>query len=100
MVALRVSLSVWAGFALLLASVASLRTHAQTPWKPAKPVELVAPSAAGGGTDTMARLMQRILQERRLLDVAVTVVNKPGGSGSIALAYLQQHAGDAHYVAA
>lgn len=86
-------------FALALSSVASLGALAQAPWKPAKPIELVAPSAAGGGTDTTARLIQRILQERRLVEVPVTVVNKPGGSGSIALAYLQQHAADAHYVA-
>ena len=73
---------------------------AQTAWKPNKPVELIAPSAAGGGTDTMARLMQKIFQERRLVEVPVNVVNKPGGGGSIALTYLQQHSGDAHILEA
>jgi putative tricarboxylic transport membrane protein len=48
----------------------------------------------------MARLIQRIFQERRLVEMPISVVNKPGGSGSIALAYLQQHSGDAHYVEA
>ena len=37
---------------------------AQTPgaWKPARNVELVAASAAGGGSDNLARLIQKILQ--------------------------------------
>ena len=38
------------------------------------------------------------MQERRLVEVPVNVVNKPGGGGTIAQAYLQQHAGDAHYL--
>jgi putative tricarboxylic transport membrane protein len=46
----------------------------------------------------MARVVQRIFQERRLVDVTVAVVNRPGGGGSIAQAYLQQHAGDAQYL--
>ncbi len=72
---------------------------ASAAWKPARPVELVAPSAAGGGTDITARALQKIFQDQRLLEVATTVVNRPGGAGNIALAYLKQHASDAHYVA-
>jgi putative tricarboxylic transport membrane protein len=37
-------------------------------------------------------------QERKLVDVPVTVANKPGGSGTIGLNYLNQHAGDGHYL--
>lgn len=68
-------------------------------WKPEKPVELIAPSAPGGGTDTTARKIQKILEEKRLIDVPAAVVNKTGGGGSVALAYLSQHAGNGHYVA-
>ena len=97
--ALHPSLSLVVGFALALSSVTTHHALAQAQWKPARPVELIAPSAAGGGTDTTARLIQRILQERRLVEAPLTVVNKSGGSGSVALAYLQQHTGDAHYIA-
>ena len=86
-----------AALGMLLTAASS---RAQTAWRPTKPVELIAPSAAGGGTDLTARLMQRIIQERRLADVPVSVVNKPGGGGSVALTYLQQHPGDAHYLEA
>ena len=69
-------------------------------WKPEKTVEIVVPSGPGGGTDRMGRLIQKIWQERRLLEVPVVVVNKPGGGGSVSLTYLQQHSGDAHYLQA
>jgi putative tricarboxylic transport membrane protein len=66
-------------------------------WKPSKPVEIVVGVSPGGGIDRMARVLQKIMQERRLVEVPVNVVNKPGGGGTIAQAYLQQRAGDAHY---
>jgi putative tricarboxylic transport membrane protein len=46
----------------------------------------------------MARVLQKIMQERKLIEVPLNVVNKPGGGSTIAQSYLQQHAGDAHYV--
>lgn len=67
-------------------------------WKPAKPVELIAPSAPGGGTDATARLMQKIWQDKRMLDVPVAVVNKSGGGGALALTYLRTHAPDPHFL--
>jgi putative tricarboxylic transport membrane protein len=66
-------------------------------WKPSKPVEIVVGVSPGGGIDRMARVLQKIMQERRLVEVPVNVVNRPGGGGTIAQAYLQQRAGDAHY---
>ena len=71
---------------------------AQPTWKPEKPVELIAPSAPGGGTDTTARLIQKIWQDKRVLDAPVTVVNKTGGQGAVALSYLKAHAADAHFL--
>lgn len=72
--------------------------HAQE-WKPARPVELVVGSSAGGGNDHVVRTIQRILQDRKIVDVPVTVVNKGGGGGSIAFSHINQHAGDGHYIA-
>jgi putative tricarboxylic transport membrane protein len=68
-------------------------------WQPTKPVELAIPTTPGGGMDRSGRILQKILQETGLVKVPVTVVNKPGGGGAVSVAYLNQHAGDAHYIA-
>jgi putative tricarboxylic transport membrane protein len=67
-------------------------------WKPAKPVEIVVGSAPGGSPDVMARLVQNIFQTTGLVPTS-TVVNKPGAANTIGWAYLNQHAGDGHYIA-
>lgn len=66
-------------------------------WEPQRAIEIVVPTTPGGGIDRTARTLQRILQEG-LVKVPVTVVNKPGAGGAVATTYLNQHAGDAHYV--
>src|SRR5688572_26559681 len=86
-------LLVAASFALVWASAG-----AQS-WAPSKPVEIVVPTTPGGSVDLTARLLQKILQEAGLVKVPVTVVNKPGGGGAVSLAYLNQHAGDGHFLA-
>jgi putative tricarboxylic transport membrane protein len=67
-------------------------------WKPDKPIEIIVGTGVGGGQDKSARTVQRILQEKKLVDVAVTVVNKPGGGGAVGYTYLNQHAGDGHII--
>jgi putative tricarboxylic transport membrane protein len=68
-------------------------------WLPTKPIEINAPTTPGGSVDLTARLLQKILQDGGLIKVPVTVVNKPGGGGAVSIAYLNQHAGDAHFIA-
>ena len=85
--------------ALALAALSVAMPVAAQNWKPARNVEIIAPSAAGGGSDDVARLVQRILQEKKLVDVTATVVNRPGAGGAIAWVSLNQHAGDGHYFA-
>ena len=82
-----------AGAAILLAAAAA---QAQS-WRPEKAVELLVGSGAGGSNDTVARTMQKIVQENKLAPVTLSVVNKVGGNQTILRAYLNQHAGDAHY---
>lgn len=90
-----------AGMLLLLVAVFSgAGSHAaHSAWKPERNVEIVVGAAPGGGVDKTARLIQGILQERKMVEVPVSVVNKPGGGGSIGWTYLNQRPGDAHYVA-
>ncbi len=81
---------------ILLFSLAAA-AHAQI-WKPAKNVEIIVGVSPGGGIDRTARTLQKIMQNKRYVEAAITVVNKPGGGSTIAQAYLNQHAGDAHYL--
>lgn len=86
--------------ALLAAAAMTTAAHAQPAgWKPSRPVELVAPSAAGGGSDTLARLVQKLLQEGRLTEAPLTVINKPQAGGVIAWTGLNQNPNDGHHLA-
>ena len=67
-------------------------------WTPDKNVELVVGVTPGGPSDTTARLLQKVLQERRLLPVSVSVLNRPGGNNAIAWNYVNQHPGDGHFL--
>jgi putative tricarboxylic transport membrane protein len=68
-------------------------------WRPEKPVEIISGVAAGGALDIMARAMQKAWQDKRAFSVPSMVVNRPGAGSAVAWAYLNQHAGDAHYLA-
>lgn len=81
-------------FALLLAAAGPL-CWAQG-WVPQKNVEIVAGSAPGGSNDKTARFLERLLSQYKLVPTTMTVVNKAGGGGSIAYAYVAQKAGDGH----
>lgn len=85
-----------ASFAVFAATASSCLAQAGA-WKPSKNVEIIVGVGPGGGVDRTARMVQKIIQDKRLLEVTATVVNKPGGGTTIAQAYLNQHAGDAHY---
>jgi putative tricarboxylic transport membrane protein len=84
-------------FSLLAGLLLCSWVHAQA-WKPSKTVELVVGSAPGGSPDIMARVVQTIFQNNGLVPNSA-VVNKPGAANTIGWAYLNQHAGDAHYIA-
>jgi tripartite-type tricarboxylate transporter receptor subunit TctC len=49
---------------------------------PERPIQLIVPYSAGGGTDLSARLLAESL-ERHLADATVVVRNQPGGGGAI-----------------
>lgn len=81
-----------------IACLATL-AHAQGGgWKPARNVEVIVQSAAGGSSDRSARVTQKLLASLPGFP-SVSVNNKPGAGGMLALHYLNQHAGDAHFIA-
>jgi putative tricarboxylic transport membrane protein len=83
--------------ALLVLSLCAGIVQAQG-WSPQKNVEIIASSVPGGSNDKTARTLEHVLLSKKLAPTSLTVVNKAGGGGSIAYAYLQQHAGDPHYL--
>lgn len=86
---------------LLLPLLLAAGAHAAEPtWKPTKPVELVATNAPGGGSDRILRLMVKVLQEQKAMEVPVNPVNKPGGGGAVAYAYINQQVDGHHLVLA
>lgn len=71
---------------------------AQVAWKPNRSVEIIVGTSPGGGQDRSARAVQRLIQEKNLVEVATNVVNKPGAGSALGYAYLAQHTGDAHFM--
>jgi putative tricarboxylic transport membrane protein len=84
--------------ALIALVIAGDRVEAAATWKPDKAVEIIALNAPGGGADRVGRILAGALRGGRQLEVPVAVVNKPGGGGSVASVYLNQHPGDGHYL--
>ncbi len=64
------------------------------PWKPDKPVTLVVPYAAGGGTDAMARAVSKRLAA--ILGQPVVVENLPGADGLIGTRKVMEARPDGH----
>ena len=67
-------------------------------WSPTKNVEIVVGSAPGGSNDRTGRSVEKLLNDLKLVPTTLSVVNKPGGGGNIMFSYINQHAGDAHYL--
>lgn len=84
-------------FAAMAVGMASTGAAAEG-WQPRRPLELVVPSAPGGGLDLVARTLQAVIEQEKLSPKPVTVVNRAGGGGTVAIAYVNSHKGDGHYV--
>ncbi len=83
---------------LIIACLIANSASGQPAWRPEKPVEFIVPTAAGGNNDKLTRLVQKVLQDRKLLTVPAVVFNRPGGNQTLAVLHTLQHPGDPHYV--
>jgi putative tricarboxylic transport membrane protein len=63
---------------------------------PSKSIEFMVPSGAGGGWDTTARTMQKVIESEDLISEPVEVFNVEGGGGATGLSQLQKDEGDPH----
>ncbi|KAG1393101.1 hypothetical protein G6F59_014441 [Rhizopus arrhizus] len=82
-----------AGIACLLFAGVSTRAVADYP---AKPIKLVVPQAAGGGTDVIGRLWADYVA--RQLKTPVVVENRPGANGILASSYVAKQPADGYTV--
>lgn len=64
---------------------------------PTRPIEMLVPSTAGGGTDVMARVFADTA--KKYISQPMVVNNKPGASGGIAMSEVQRAAPDGYKVA-
>jgi len=79
-------------FVLVLLTLSAVAA-AQGQW-PARPVKLIVPSSAGGGTDFYARLLAQALGDS--LGQQFVVENLPGGSGNVGAASAARAAPDGY----
>jgi tripartite-type tricarboxylate transporter receptor subunit TctC len=83
-----------AAFAGMALAAAALPAAAQT--YPARPIQLIVPWGAGGGTDATARIIGSLLEKE--LGQPVNVVNRTGGSGVVGHAAIASAAPDGYTI--
>ncbi|RVT86673.1 tripartite tricarboxylate transporter substrate binding protein [Rhodobacteraceae bacterium CCMM004] len=67
------------GAAALFAAIA----HPASADYPEEPITVVVPFSAGGGSDVLIRTLARVIQEKELLDVPLTILNVGGAGGTL-----------------
>src|SRR5687768_4733526 len=65
---------------------------------PSRPIELVSPTGAGGGSDLVARMVADIVAKEKLLPQPLVVQNRPGGGGAIGQQYAAGKRGDPYVI--
>lgn len=80
---------------IAIAAVFSFEVSAAAPgWRPSEPVELIVAAGPGSVHDRLARTTARIMEEGKFLPTPLGVVNRAGGGGTVALAYLSKNSGN------
>jgi putative tricarboxylic transport membrane protein len=90
-----IRIAAWASGLLLLAAG---QAWGQAAWRPEKATEIIVTTSPGGSNDFVARLVEQVLRDGKFLPSPAVVQNKPGGNQTLGVTYLNQHAGDAHYL--
>src|SRR5262245_7681578 len=80
----------------LAAALCAFSTGASAQWKPAKPVHVISPYAAGGPGEAILRSVTEPLNER--LGQPLIIEARPGGGQSIAGAYVAKAPADGQTV--
>jgi putative tricarboxylic transport membrane protein len=80
-------MSLCAGFSLTSA-------QAQQSDYPSREIQLMIPFAPGGGVDLFGRTVARVLNDEKIVNRRIQVVNKPGAGGATGMAELVARKGD------
>ena len=83
----------------LIAALSFSATALAQGFTPSRPVEILVHTGPGGGSDVLARAMVLMIEKEKLLPVRMQVVNKPGGGGATAAAFLAEKKGETHMIA-
>lgn len=93
----RIVYSALAGVMALSGALTGPAAQAQDAF-PAKPIILVATGTVGGGADVQARLIADAIDRAGLISEPVAVLNRGTAGSQEAYQFVQQRAGDAHYL--
>ncbi len=63
---------------------------------PARPIKLVVPFGAGGGTDTYARIFKKAIDENDLLSQPLVIINRDGAGATIGSRFVKNAAPDGY----
>ena len=80
----------------LLACLVAAPVAAQS--YPVKPIEMISPTGAGGGSDLVARVVADIIAKEKLLPQPVIIQNRPGGGGAVGQTYAASKRGDPYTI--
>ncbi len=82
----------------LMTIAAGAPAAAQAQAFPNRPIEMVIHSNPGAGQDVFGRLFAEISAKEKLLPQPFTIVNRPGGSGTVASTFIKSKKGDPYYL--
>jgi putative tricarboxylic transport membrane protein len=84
----------------LMLSLIAVESNAADPSAayPSRPIEYVVHSSPGANNDVLGRLYSHIIQNEKILNQPMVVVNKAGGGGAFAMGYVYERKGNPHIV--
>ena len=84
----------------MICAVAVVAASAQAQTFPSRPVEFIAQSSAGGGTDLFSRSITDLLTKQKSFSQPLINANRVGGGGVVAYNFIKTKRGDPHFVMA
>lgn len=84
----------------MICAAAIVAESAQAQTFPSRPIEFIAQSSAGGGTDLFSRSITDLLTKQKSFSQPLINANRVGGGGVVAYNFIKTKRGDPHFVMA